>query len=43
MSDIIITGLPEGKEKENGIKEIFELIMVDKFPELITLIIQKGQ
>lgn len=42
MFDIIITGVPEGKE-ENGAEEIFEVIMVDKFPELMTLMTPKGQ
>lgn len=43
MFDIIITGVPEGKEEENGAEEIFEVIMVDKFPELMTLMTPKGQ
>lgn len=40
---INIIGVIEGKEEENRAEKIFEMIMVEKFPELITLMIQKGQ
>lgn len=43
MSDIIIIGVTEGKEEENRAGKIFKMIMVEKFPEPITLMIQKGQ
>ena len=32
--NICIIGIPEGKEKERGIENIFEEIMADNFPNL---------
>ena len=29
-------GIPEGKERENGAEEIFEVIMAGNFPKLMT-------
>ena len=33
-ADLCIIGIPEGKEKEKGIENIFEEIMADNFPNL---------
>ena len=32
--NICITGVPEGKEIEQGIENVFEEIMTEKFPDL---------
>ena len=33
-SNIHIIGVPEGEEREKGIKNVFEEIMAEKFPNL---------
>ena len=35
-SNIYLTGVLEGRERENGAETIFEKIMVENFPELMT-------
>ena len=34
QANLHIIGIPEGEEKENGIENIFEEIMAEKFPNL---------
>ena len=34
-SNIHITGMPEGEEKEQGIGNLFEIIVEEKFPNLV--------
>ena len=35
-SNICLTGVLEGRERENGAETVFEKIMVENFPELMT-------
>uniref|UniRef100_A0A8D0UI86 L1 transposable element RRM domain-containing protein n=2 Tax=Sus scrofa TaxID=9823 RepID=A0A8D0UI86_PIG len=37
-ANLCITGIPEGEEKEKGIKNVFEEIITGKFPDLKVLI-----
>ena len=34
-NNICIIGIPEGKEKEQGIEHLFEKVMTENFPNLI--------
>ena len=36
LTNIYIIKVPEGKEREKGIKNVFEKIIADKFPNLKT-------
>lgn len=34
--NMCIVGTPGGEERENGVEEIFEVILAEKFPELMS-------